>query len=543
METRGHPPIRNPILPGFHPDPSIVRVGDDYYIATSTFEWFPGVRLHHSRDLLHWRPIGHALTRQSQIDLRGSPRSGGVRGPCLSHARGRFHLVYAHVKTRGLSFDDTHSSLVTSESVEGPWSEPVLLSRTGFDSSLFTDEDERQWLVNVVWDYRPRKGNLFGGIALQEYDRAAQALVGEPRIIFKGTSPGLIEGPHLYRRGGYYYLMVAEAGTGCDHAVTVARSKSLEGPYERGPGTPLLTSRDAPDTVLQKAGHGSLVETPTGEWYLAHLVGRPVGSHRRSVLGRETALQKVEWTTDGWLSLVGGGHLPLTEVPAPGLAEEPFEPEAPRDDFDRDSLGPQYQTLRVPPDESWLSLRERPGFLRLRGRESPKSSHRQSLVARRFQSFHCRFQTCVEFEPTSFQQLAGLMCLYDDQNFYYAHVSHDEELGICLTLFENRLDVPRELLEQPISLETSRIHLRADYHETLLYFSYSLDGTAWTPLGHEVDATILADEHTTFELGCTGAFGAVAAHDMSGAGAHADFDYFEYRNLEPPAERKAAAGD
>ena len=523
--------IHNPILPGFHPDPSILRVGDDYYIATSTFEWFPGVRIHHSRDLRHWRPIGYALTRQSQLDMRGNPRSGGIWAPCLSHAKGLFHLIYTNVKTWGFSFDDTHNYLVTAESIEGPWSEPVYLNSSGFDPSLFTDEDGRQWLVNLAWDHRPRKKNLFGGIVLQEYSAEERQLVGEPRIIFRGSPLGLTEGPHLYRHGGYYHLMVAEGGTSYDHAVTMARSRTIEGPYELAPNTPMLTSKGSPETVLQKAGHASLVATQAGEWYLAHLCGRPVGGHRRCVLGRETAIQRVEWTDDGWLQVAGGGNRPHVEVPSPALPDSPFPPEPARDDFDGDRLGVHYQTLRVPADESWLSLTERPGYLRLRGRESPKSLHRQSLVGRRFQSFHCRFETCVEFEPRSFQQLAGLMCFYDDQNFYYAHVSLDEELGTCLSIFENSLDKPREVLGSPVAIDATRVFLRAEYHETELQFFYSLDGEGWTPLGGELDATILSDEHTTFDLGFTGAYGAMAAHDMTGLGAAADFDHFEYVEL------------
>lgn len=520
--------IQNPILPGFHPDPSILRVGADYYIATSTFEWFPGVRLHHSRDLRHFRPLGHALDRSAQLDLHGNPRSGGVWAPCLSHDGERFHLIYSNVKAWGTGFVDVHNYLVTAESIEGPWSDPVLLNRTGFDPSLFHDRDGRKWLVSMVWDHRPGR-NAFGGIALQEYSPSAQRLLGEPKLIFSGTSLGCTEGPHLYQKGDYYYLMVAEGGTSYDHAVTLARSHAIDGPYEADPAGPLLTARDDPALVLQKSGHASLVETQTGEWYIAHLCGRPVGERRRCILGRETAIERVRWTADHWLRLdePHASHAPRTTVQAPALPSQPFPARPERDDFDALALGPDYQTLRDPAHESWLSLTQRPGFLRLFGRESPQSLHRQSLLARRIQAFRCRIETCLEFEPKSFQELAGLMCLYDDQNFFYAHVSHDEALGRSLSLLSSDQG-KLVLLAPPVACRAKRVYLRAELDFERLTFSSSLDGSSFTQLGPVLDATKLSDEYTTLGLGFTGAFAALAAHDLSGHKTPADFDYFAY---------------
>jgi len=523
--------ILNPILRGFHPDPSILRVDDDFYVATSTFQWFPGVRISHSRDLKHWRVLTHALTRLDQLDMRGNPRSGGVWAPCLTFAKGLFHLVYTDVKNWGFGFDDCHNYLVTAESIEGPWSDPIYLNSSGFDPSLFTDDDGRQWIVNLIWDHRPGRDS-FGGIALQEYCAERRSLVGKPRRIFGGSARGRTEGPHLYHYGDYYYLMVAEGGTGWEHAVTVARSRQIEGPYETDPRGSMLTSQGSPRTALQKAGHGSLVQTQTGEWYLAHLCARPVCEHRRCVLGRETAIQRVEWTSEGWLRLADGGFLPQIQVQAPGLVDCPFPPEQHRDHFDSDQLSPHYQTLLEPANSDWLSLFERPGYLRLRGRQSPRSLHRQSLVGRRFQSFHCRFETSVEFRPVNFQQMAGLMCLYDDENFYYANIGFDDELGIHLGVLESSLGKLSNVLEKPVSLADGHVYLRADYHEAALRFFYSLDGQHWAPLTDNLDATILSDEHTTAGLGFTGSFGALCAHDMSGQRAIADFDYFDYIDLD-----------
>ena len=227
--------IHNPILPGFNPDPSIVRVGEDYYIATSTFEWFPGVQIHHSRDLVNWRLITRPLNRTSQLNMLGAPDSCGVWAPCLTYADGLFHLIYTDVKrygrttvggASGASLRDFHNYLVTCETIDGEWSDPVFLNSSGFDPSLFHDDDGRKWLVNMLWDHRPGR-NRFAGIVLQEYSPQARALVGERKLIFAGTPLGLTEAPHLYKRDSWYYLLTAEGGTGWNHAVTMpARATS-----------------------------------------------------------------------------------------------------------------------------------------------------------------------------------------------------------------------------------------------------------------------------------------------------------------------------
>src|SRR5215510_6654414 len=317
--------IQNPILRGFNPDPSIVRVGDDYYIATSTFEWFPGVQIHHSRDLVNWRLLTRPLNRPTQLNMLGDPDSCGIWAPCLTYSAGLFCLIYTDVKrygpttqagTSGASLRDMHNYLVTSETIEGEWSEPIFLNSSGFDPSLFHDDDGRKYLLNMLWDFRPGK-NRFAGIELQEYSAAERKLVGPSEVIFKGTSIGFTEGPHLYKRNGYYYLLTAEGGTGWGHAVTFARSPHLNGPYELHPDKYILTARHRPDVELQRAGHADLVETQTGETYMVHLCGRPLPNRGRCVLGRETAIQKMQWSEDGWPRTENEKGLPYAEVEAP----------------------------------------------------------------------------------------------------------------------------------------------------------------------------------------------------------------------------------
>ena len=518
--------IHNPILPGFNPDPSIVRVGGDFYTATSTFEWFPGVQIHHSRDLKHWRLLTHPLDRVGLLDMEGNPSSGGIWAPCLTHHNGVFHLIYTDVKSLDGAFKDTPNYLTTAEDIMGPWSDPVYLNSSGFDPSMFHDDDGRKWLVNQIWDFR-RDRNSFAGIALQEYSPERKRLVGEIRNIFKGTELGVTEGPHIYKRDGLYYLMTAEGGTGHNHAVTLARAEKIEGPYEVHPENPVLTSRNNPGLELRKAGHASITDTPNGEWYMVHLCSRPVGEHNRCILGRETAIQKVKWCDDGWLRLEAGGNEPLVEVPAPDLPEHAFPAENQRDDFDSTELGVHFATLRVPTDNSWLSLTERPGWLRLYGRESLQSKHRQSLVARRVQAFKFRAETCIEFSPENFQQMAGLTAFYDVQNNYYLRVSADDGRSGLNILVADDQKYDEALGEDVDVTGTERLFLAVQMDREELQFSYSLDGGDWTDIGPALDSTILSDEYGS-DGRFTGAFVGICAQDLAGTRKHADFDYFEY---------------
>lgn len=526
--------IVNPILPGFNPDPSILRVGNDYFIATSTFEWFPGVQIHHSKDLVNWKLIAHPLNRTSQLNMAGNPNSCGIWAPCLSYNNGTFYLIYTDVKTfRGI-FKDSHNYLVTTKDIFGDWSEPVYLNSSGFDPSLFHDDNGRKWLVNMQWDHR-KNHNPFNGILLQEYSEKEKKLVGPVKNIFKGTEIQLVEGPHLYKKDEYYYLLTAEGGTVLRHSVTMARSKNIDGPYEADPSNPILTSFYNPALELQRSGHASLVETQNGEWYMVHLCGRHIPSRGRCTMGRETAIQKMEWTNDGWIRLEGGGNEPKVLVPAPKLPEHKWEKADIRDDFNSDKLDINFQFLRVKLNENSYSLTERPGYLRIKGRESLSSHHTQALIARRQQSFFYTAETKMEFEPDTFQQMAGLICLYDNRNFYYLNVTWDEKLGKCIdimTSINGNADFP---LDEKIKLnEKDDIYLRLTVDFDKLRFFYSINGTDWVRIGKDFDYSTLSDE---FEEGggdahFTGSFVGMCCQDISGMQKPADFDYFEYRERE-----------
>ena len=547
--------IRNPILPGFNPDPSIVRVGDDYYIATSTFEWFPGVQIHHSRDLVHWRLLTRPLTRASQLNLIGDPDSCGVWAPCLTYADGLFWLIYTDVKrygrttvggAAGASLRDFHNYLVTCPTIDGAWSDPVYLNSSGFDPSLFHDSDGKKYLLNQLWDFRPGK-NRFNGIVLQEYSVADRRLIGRRENIFAGTALGLTEAPHLYRRHGYYYLLTAEGGTAWGHAVTMARSRSLAGPYELHPDGPILTSRHRPDVELQRAGHADLVDTPHGETYLVFLCGRPLRNRGRCTLGRETAIQPMTWGADGWLRTTDGQGLAQTTAPAPlGLAPHPFPALPVREHFaDTPAKLPlAFQWLRSPYPDELFSLTARPGHLRLYGRESIGSPFRQSLVARRQQAHCYSAATAIEFEPEHYQQTAGLVCYYNSAKFHYLYVSHDETLGKHLRVMSCVPDSPQtDSFTPPIALPPgTRLELRVEVDHERLLFAFRVEGRdpAWQWLPQVFDASILSDEATAPGApNFTGAFVGVACQDTAGTARPADFDWFEYRErpfLADPAK-------
>ncbi|MGW0949091.1 glycoside hydrolase family 43 protein [Streptomyces sp. NPDC002623] len=527
--------IQNPVLRGFEPDPVALRVGDDFYIATSTFEWYPGVRIHHSRDLVNWRPLGGVLDEHRLLDLTGVPDSGGIWAPGLSYADGLFHLVFTVVDTYAEGWKDLPNHVTTAASIEGPWSDPVPLHARGFDVSLFHDDGEdgdgRSWLLNMRFDWRPERES-FAGIELQEYDRTSRKLLGEPRTISVGTAAGVAEGPHLYRRGGWYYLVHAEGGTGYEHGAAVARSRDLFGPYEPDPAGPLLTSRHDPSLELQKAGHCSFVETPAGQWFAAHIVARPYTERGRCVLGRETALQPVTWTDDGWPRTARA--VPAMTVPAPALPPARFPEPPATDTFDAPSLGPEWSTLRRPASPDWVE--PAPGRLRVHGGQSPVGRRTPSLVARRVTDTRCAFETRMTFVPRTPDHLAGITAYYNTRNWHYLYVTSDDDgtpLLRALSCEAGRLTAHEPRVPLPPG---TPVVLRAALDGPVLRFSYDVqgaDGPQVLPL--DLDATVLSDEHADeFHdgqlrvLGFTGAMLGLWVHDLDGAGVHADFAHATY---------------
>ena len=526
--------IRNPILPGFNPDPSICRVGDEYFIATSTFEWYPGVQIHRSKDLVNWDLACRPLSRAAQLDMRGDPDSCGIWAPCLSYADGLFWLVYTDVKRYDGNFKDAHNYIVTAPSIEGPWSDPVYVSSHGFDPSLFHDDDGKKYWLVLQWNHisesiggKP-KSSAFDGILCQEW-HPEEGLKGEIKVISNGSALGLTEGPHLSKRNGWYYLTVAEGGTGYKHAVTMARSRDVFGPYELHPNTHLLTAKDDPDAPLQRTGHGQIVETPQGDTYHTFLCSRPLPG-RFSPLGRETGIEKCEWRDDDWLYVEGGGTLAHLEVPAPFDVEQ-RAPVAVNRIFDENSLPAEFQWLRTPEPERIFTLTG--SALRLIGRESIGSWFEQSLVARRQEHLKYRATTTLEvFEPTTYQQAAGLTTYYNRNKFHFAAVSWTEEQGRCLMLMSCPGDWPDGRMQfpaAPVPLAVGPVELGVEVDHAKQQFIYRQGGGNWQPFGPELDASVISDEGGRGEHGSfTGAFVGMCCFDITGRGRTADFTRFSY---------------
>ncbi|AOZ90978.1 glycoside hydrolase family 43 protein [Paenibacillus crassostreae] len=532
--------IQNPILPGFNADPSICRVGEDYYIAVSTFEWFPGVGIYHSKDLKNWHLVSRPLTRLSQLNMMGNPDSGGIWAPQLSYSNNQFWLIYTDVKVVEGQWKDCHNYLANCDTIDGDWSDPIYLNSSGFDPSLFHDEDGKKYLVNMNWDHRIGHHNFYG-IAIQEYSVTERKLVGKAEIIFKGTDIMLTEAPHLYKINGFYYLLTAEGGTKFEHQATIARSKDLKGPYEVHSENPLISSFAHPRIALQKAGHASIVQTHTDEWFLVHLTGRPLPRDGQPLLdprgfcplGRETAIQRLEWNND-WPYVVGGNK-PSLQIEGPKVEEVKWERDFPeKDDFNDDVLNLHFQNLRIPLGEHIVSLKDNPGHLRLYGKESLTSKFTQAFVARRWQHFTFKAETKIAFNPTTFQQSAGLVNYYNTQNWTSCQISWNEEKGRILELMtceHFNFAQPLQGHEVVIPEHVEYVYLRVVVNVHEYQYHYSYDGTNWTPIPVKFESYKLSDDYVQGGGFFTGAFVGMQCQDTSGQNLHADFDYFIYKNL------------
>ncbi|MEV0531066.1 glycoside hydrolase family 43 protein [Kitasatospora sp. NPDC050463] len=382
--------VTNPVIPGFHPDPSVCRVGDDYYLVCSSFEYFPGIPVFHSRDLVNWTQIGNALDRPSQLRLpRDMPSSAGIYAPTLRHHDGRFWLIVTNVGDHG-------NVLFTATDPAGPWSEPVRLPGVpGIDPDLAWDEDGTCWCT-------------VAGISQVRLDPYTGKTDGEPERTWSGTGGQAPEAPHLYRIGDYWYLLIAEGGTERGHCVSVARSRTPTGPFESCPANPILTHRSTGHPV-QNTGHADLVQAPDGSWRMVLLGVRPGGGTPGwHVLGRETFLAPVEWVDD-WPVV---GELTL-DLPAPAWPLHPTPAEPVRDDFDQAELHPRWISLRERPAHL-CTTEERSGWLTLHAAGRSLDENDAVFVGRRQQHLVCRARTLID--PA--QGRGGLAVRLDEQHHY-----------------------------------------------------------------------------------------------------------------------------
>lgn len=427
--------MKNPIFPGFNPDPCICKAGDDYYVIVSSFEWMPALPIYHSKDLKNWELYTHVIRSEKQVDIRKLPSAKGIWAPCLTYCEEEklFYVIYGVMNSMNARYFDVDNYLITASDIKGPWSEPIYLHSAGFDASILHDDDGKKYIVSLEWETREGYEKP-GAVCIAEYSPVEKKIIGYPKRFWHGgTDRGCIEAPHLYKRKGFYYIMCAEGGTGYGHSVTMGRSENVWGPYEKDPMNPIVTSipgefnerKDPdhlkrkyynPESLLQKSGHGSYVENELGEVYLVHLTARPFVPELRCTLGRETAMQKMTWTDDGWLRMADKSNLAKENFEESKLPEYPMPQIPDFDDFNSDTLGIQYYAPRISP-ESFSDVKARPGYVRIRGQESRTSLNKVSILARKLTSVNAVITTKMEFKPEIYQHSAGLIMYYDNMNY------------------------------------------------------------------------------------------------------------------------------
>lgn len=504
---------RNPVISGFNPDPSICRDGEDYYLATSTFEYFPGVPIYHSRDLVNWRLVGHALHRPSQLPLAGQKSSMGIFAPTLRCGNGRFTMITTNVGAGG-------NFIVHATNPAGPWSEPVWVKGVqGIDPSLFFDDDGKVYLTH-------QDGGERGGINQVEIDPATGQAKGTSRRIWNGLGGVWPEGPHLYKINGWYYLLHAEGGTSYGHVVILARSRSPWGPFEGAPGNPILTHRDRPELRLQALGHADLVQTPAGKWFMVLLGVRHL-KHKHH-LGRETLLAPVEWTADGWLTVNDGQ--PLGEqVNAVGLpAPHPWPAPPVRDDFNAPALGGEWIFLRGPATGLY-SLSEKPGVLRLKGTKlSLADIGTPAFVGKRQVHMDVRASTLLDFTPRAKGQEAGLALRMNEDNHYQLVVTGGGK-GRTIRLLTRVKGVSKVVREAPLAAGKVELIVRASNERYV--FGYRVGGREVLDFGSAPTSALSSEDAGGF----TGVVMGMVAHNPGATAIPAaDFDWFDVQPLDDP---------
>ncbi len=447
---------RNPVRTGFFPDPSICRVGEDYYMVNSSFIFFPCIPISHSRDLVHWEIIGHAITNPDWAYLAGLEGGRGYWAPDITYYEGKFYIAATY------RLNDTGSiyrrqMIVYSDKPEGPYSEPVFIDEDGIDPGLFNDYDGKRYML------------LNRGARIFELDKTGTRKISDAKLLYYGSNKRAPEGPHIYKKDGYYYLLQAEGGTGPGHRVTVARSRELFGVYEPCPYNPIMRQNDEGATI-QRCGHGDLVETPDGRWYMVYLCGRKIGDGY-SILGRETALDPVTWTPDGWPivnSLKGPSCMQVKPFSESKNATEQKEFLSPT------GLPLEYMTPREFKKEDISYSRDENGeYFELTASRYPLSDIRsRNIVLRRQTSFSFEFKAELEIPRLSDGEKAGITGYYDEHTYFEFGIIRNDDCNYVYSC-EHIGEDDRVLIgDEPIEDDSAIIlTMNTDYLERTLSYS------------------------------------------------------------------------
>ena len=511
----------NPIMPGFYPDPSICRKDDDYYLVTSTFSYFPGVPIFHSKDLVHWEQIGNVLDRASQLNLLGCAYSDGIYAPTIRYHQGVFYMITTNVRGCGNFY-------VTATDPKGPWSDPILVDAEGIDPSLFFEDGKAYYIGQQLKGKETSKYEGQCEIWIQELDITTGKWIGEKKVIWDGSVRGTVwqEGPHLYKKDGYYYVMIAEGGTSINHSEVIARSRSIYGPYESNPNNPILTHRHfGKNYPITSVGHADIIEAHDGSWWMVHLGCRP-SNGKYCNLGRETFLTNVTWE-DGWPIINIGKGCTEIEMPAPSFIGKHYFEENACDHFENDALGFKWLCLRTP-DEQMYNLNRRKGYLSLKLRpQTIFENENPSVALIRQRHKYFKVSTALEFTPETEAETAGLIMIQN--NDYNIRFERKLLNGLQSLVVIQRQSGQDELIGQCL-YDEKRIYLEIIGYDQKLVFRYGNREGKLQTLIEDVDAKLLSTEVAGGFVGtCIGMY-ASSNHTISEQ--YAEFDWFEYKEIK-----------
>ena len=505
-ELRSADEFRNPILTGFFPDPSICQVGDDYYLINSSFAYFPGIPILHSRDLVNWTQIGNVIDRPSQLRYENLGVSRGIFAPAISYHDGVFYVVCTMIDAGG-------NFVMTATDPKGPWSDPTYLHFEGIDPSLFFDDDGRAWMLN---NGAPQGAPLYDGhraIWIQEFDYREKKMVGPRKLLVNGgvnlaDKPVWIEGPHIYKKDGWYYLCCAEGGTSVNHSQVIFRSRKVDGPYEPWDKNPILTQRPLEANVpfaVTSTGHADLVMGPDKKWWAVFLAVRPY-QERFSPMGRETFLLPVEWPKDGWPTILPPGvRVPLVHK-APG-GVKPIASEQKlngnfewRDEFSSAELSLHWLMLRAP-GETWWTPDASKSRMGLKARKETLSGRSNpSFLARRVQ--HAQFTASTALEVPTEPNISAGLAVFQGERFHYYMSARRVGDEVLVSLERANRGEP-ERVEAARVKASSRLEFRVEAKEATCRFSYRSEGGEWRVLADNLDAKILTTEVAGGFVGAT----------------------------------------
>lgn len=504
---------QNPVIRGFHPDPSICRVGEDYYLVNSTFQYFPGVPIFHSKDLVNWEQIGNVLTTPTQLELPECGASEGIFAPTIRYHEGRFYMITTNMNV--LMQRRPGNLIVTATDPRGPWSEPVYTAGVrGIDPSLFWDDDGRCYCTYSLMNM---------SIGMFEINPETGEVLSENRTIWNGTGDSSPEGPHIIKKDGYYYLLIAEGGTEMGHKVTIARARNIWGPYDSNPANPIATQKNllGAASLIQGVGHPDIIQAHDGSWWMVGLCFRTTAGKQLHTLGRETFLAPVRWDEGAWPVVNGNGVIDV-EMDVPTLPLVPFEKPAVRTTF-HDALGYEWVHVANPRTENYQMEKDRL-LLTATSIKLDHPSQTPTAVFRRQEDVDVVATTQVSLSCAKAGDAAGLT-VYMDPHGHYDVVLAAQTDGTQAVELRYRLgDLLHIEKSIPLTDDAPVVQLRVEADASHYAFSYSLDGKRFEPLG-KMNTFFLATETLG---GFTGMMFGLFAEGEADTHATAAFDWFDY---------------